>query len=84
MNDNESNQNSDNQNSLVGSNANALENTRHYNMSQTLATNMSNISDPNKENNSLVSTSTDRGTETQPRSITSEYESIPSIGNVFS
>lgn len=91
-NDNEPNQNSaaDNQNSLVGSlsvNPNSMENVRYqnslqfdYNISQIFSSNMT-INDQNRENNPPPVPGTDRTTETQPRSFTSEYESIPSIEN---
>lgn len=81
MNDNESNQNSgDNQSSLISSNPNLMENTRQYNVCEAFSTTMT-INDPNKESNSHATTASDRGSEAQPKSITSEYESIPSIEN---
>lgn len=91
-NDNEPNQNAaaDNQNSLVGSlsvNPNSMENARYqnslqfdYNISQIFSPNMT-INDPNRENNVQPPSISERLTEPQPRSFTSEYESIPSIEN---
>lgn len=70
----------DNQNSSMTSNHNSLENTRHHSITEGLPTPM-NITDENKEANSHISTVSERGSDAQPKSITSEYESIPSIEN---
>lgn len=74
----------DNHNSLVGSllvNPNSMENARlqhDYNISQMFSSNVT-INDPNRE--SSVVNEAERGADLQPRSITSEYESIPSLEN---
>lgn len=86
-NDNESIQitSADNHNSLVGSllmNPNSMENTRlqhDYNISQMFSSNVL-INDPNNRECTTVCDS-ERGAEVQPKSITSEYESIPSLEN---
>lgn len=74
----------DNHNSLVGSllvNPNSMENARlqhDYNISQMFSSNVT-INDLNRE--SSIVNEVERGAELQPRSITTEYESIPSIEN---
>lgn len=84
MTDSESNQcSSDYHNSsIIGDNSNSLENTRtQYNTNETFSTAMS-INDQNQERNPHSSTTMERGSiDTQPKSITSEFESIPSIEN---
>lgn len=88
-NDNESNQcaSVDFHASLIGDNSNALENTRpqQYNTNEAFSTTTIAINGQNRERNhphSSSSTTMERvSSEAQRMSITSEFESIPSIEN---
>lgn len=52
-----------------------------YNLSQIFTSNMT-INDQNKENNAVAAVNNaDKSNEQQPKSISSEYESIPNIEN---
>lgn len=83
LNDNESNQcSSDNHSSFAGGDhLHSLENSRTpYN--NTSATVPITVNDPNRERHPQTSTAMEHGSiDTQPRSITSEFESIPCTEN---
>lgn len=86
VNDNESNQcSSDNHNSFGGDHLNASQNSRtQYNNStcDTFSTTLA-MNDQNRDRNAHSSTTMEHGNsiDTQPRSMASDFESIPSIEN---